>query len=509
MEQNRFLDTAAADSLRSLPLELRYRPFRHDQGLAPYFREAVRKEVADWLERLPESDSSLNLYTSGLKIYTTLNAKMQELAEKSMKEHMSELQDVFEKAYGAAAPWLSKEFRDGYIRQSGPYRKLEEAGWPHDRIMDSLEATRTMVLEDWKGERTVESSAADSLLHYARQLNTGSLSIEARSGAVLTWIGGIDYQHYKFDHISQSRRQVGSTFKPILYTAAMESGIAPCDYFSARKVRYANLEDWTPSNSGSGDEAYLNYSMQEALTHSVNTVAVKILERTGIRATIEQSRAFGITAELPEKPSLALGVGSIGIPELAGAYASFINDSRPQKPYLIQSIRDAQGRERYQHKAEPERPAYSKQTQQLMLEMLQSVVERGTASRLRGQYKLSGELAGKTGTTQNNKDAWFVGITPHMVHVSWVGLESYELGFPNTRIGQGANAALPLFALWYQKLGRDPLLRIWTQGQFENPDPSAAAMLECAPVKKDGFFKRLFTNPKKAKTRKFRGKSNP
>lgn len=221
-----------------------------------------------------------------------------------------------------------------------------------------------------------------------------------------------------------------------------------------------------------------------------------------------QARALGIHAELPETPALALGAGSIGIPEVAGAYASFVNGGRPLRPYSIVRITDRQGRTLYRRPAaQPARPAYSEQTRQIMLQMLQSVVDAGTAARLRTEFGLTGALAGKTGTTQNNKDAWFVALTPHLVHVSWVGLESHELGFPNTRIGQGAHAALPLFAGWYQRLKKEPALEYWTSGAFPEPDPKIRELMDCPPVKRDGFFKRLFSNPEKTKTRKFRGRN--
>ncbi|WP_370588488.1 transglycosylase domain-containing protein [Robiginitalea sp. SC105] len=509
MARNGYLEDGVADSLQSLPLVLDYRPYTANEGLAAYFREAVRRKVSSWLGDRAGTDSMLNLYTSGLKIYTTLERGMQQVAERTMQQHMKRLQADFEKAFGNRAPWKTDDrFIDRYIRSSPPYKKLAASGLEHAAIMDSLGKARPMVLADWEGEKEVRASTVDSLLHYARFLNTGSLAIDPRTGAVLSWVGGVDFKHFKYDHISQSRRQVGSTFKPVVYTAALEKGLDPCDYFSAREVRYENLEDWTPSNSGDKEEDYLNYSMQEALRNSVNTVAVKVLEETGIPRVLSQAKAMGIGAPLPETPSLALGTGSIGIPEMAGAYASYINDAKPVTPYLIRRITDRDGNEIYRHEEETvAAPAYSERTRQLMLQMLRSVVEGGTASRIRGTYGLKGDIAGKTGTTQNNKDAWFVALTPRLVHVSWVGLESHEIGFPNTRIGQGANAALPLFALWYQGLSRDAGLRKWTGGSFPEPGPDIANLLDCPPVKRDGFFKRLFSNPDKAKTRKFRDRS--
>lgn len=362
-----------------------------------------------------------------------------------------------------------------------------------------------MTLIDWQGEKTVQASTVDSIRHYMKFLNTGSLGIDPKTGGVKTWIGGVDFKHYKYDHISQGKRQVGSTFKPILYTAALESGFSPCTYFSARQVTYRNLEDWSPGNSGTKDEAYLNYSMEEALSKSVNTVAVKVLEKTGIPSVIMQAKKMGITAKLPLLPSLALGTGEIGIEELAGAYASFVNNGRAVRPYLIKVITNH--RDSVLEKFKPHmmsQPAFSEQTRQVMIEMMKSTIDRGTAARIRSKYKLTNDIAGKTGTTQNNKDAWFVAVTPNLVHVSWVGLDNHEIGFANTKVGQGANAALPLYALLQQKINAEPEFKKMAQAKFKKTKPYILREMDCEPVKMDGFFKRLFKNPNKRKEKRYR-----
>ncbi|MBT8184937.1 MAG: penicillin-binding protein, partial [Eudoraea sp.] len=294
----------------------------------------------------------------------------------------------------------------------------------------------------------------------------------------------------------------------ILYTAALEAGIAPCTYFSAREVEYKNLKGWSPANSGKKEEAYLNYSMEEALSNSVNTVAVKVLEQTGIEKVMDQAKAMGIFSELPKQPSLALGTGEIYLNELAGAYASFLNAGKAVYPYLIDRISDQNDSilSTFEPKIAQKR-AFSEETRQIMLEMMKSTIESGTASRIRSTYKLNNEIAGKTGTTQNNKDAWFVGLTPKLLHVSWVGLDHHEIGFKSTALGQGANAALPLFALFIQDLNRDPEFKYITRAQFQRPEEGVVKLLDCEPVKRDGFFKRLFSNPKKKKSRKFKGGS--
>ena len=293
--------------------------------------------------------------------------------------------------------------------------------------------------------------------------------------------------------------------KPIVYTAALESGLKACDHFAAQEVLYKDLEDWSPGNSNEEDETYLNYSMEEALTNSVNTVSVKVLEQTGIPNVIHMAQKMGIKEPLPELPSLALGTGAVRIEELAGAYASYLNHGRPVEPYLIQSIQDSEGNtlESF-NSGKIGQPAFSEENRLIMLEMLKSVVEQGTASRIRHKYGLKNDIAGKTGTTQNNKDAWFVAVTPKLVHVSWVGLDHHEIGFKDTSMGQGANAALPLFANWMQKLNTDPEFNAITMARFEQPNEEILRQLDCDPVVRDNFFKRLFKNPKRKKSRKFK-----
>lgn len=509
MVKNDFLMEKEKDSLTLLPLQLDYRKFDYSDGIAPYFREEVRKQLVKWSALEQEKGNTYNIYTSGLKIYTTLNYNMQVLAERVMKNHMTSLQKSFEKSYGKSAPWLvKKKIIERAVKSTAHFKKLLANGLNADEAWDSLNTKQNMTLSDWNGEKTVEASTIDSVKHYMKFLNTGSLSIDPKTGAVQTWIGGIDFKNFKFDHVAQSKRQVGSTFKPVVYTAALEMGIPPCAYFSAREVEYQNLKGWSPSNSGNKEEAYMNYSMEEALSKSVNTVAVKVLEATGIENVLTQAKKMGIFSELPEQPSLALGTGEIYLNELAGMYASYLNEGRAVFPYLIQNITNQ--KDSILTHFEPKRAkksAFSKETRQIMVEMLKSTINSGTASRIRSTYKLTNDIAGKTGTTQNNKDAWFVALTPKLIHVTWVGLDNHEIGFRSTRLGQGANAALPLFALWYQQLNKDKSFNHITKAQFKKPNIFVRDQLNCEPIKRDGFLKRLFTNPDKKKSKKFKSKN--
>ncbi|QLG44218.1 transglycosylase domain-containing protein [Costertonia aggregata] len=508
MGKNGYLKSYSLDSLIAIPITLDYRNFDYTDGLAPYFREEVRKQLLQWVQDQNDNGSDYNIYTSGLKIYTTLDYTMQQLAEKSMEQHMAVLQKNFEKSYGNNAPWTTdKKLIEKLVKRTSNYKKLKALGLPEKQIMDSLSKKKKMTLADWDRDMVMDVSTIDSVKHYMKFLNTGSLAIEAKTGAVKTWIGGVSFKHFKYDHVSQSQRQVGSTFKPIVYTAALESGIEPCTYFSAQEIAYKNLKGWSPSNSGNKDEGYLNYSMEEALSNSVNTVSVKILEKTGIPKILEQAKNMGITAELPQQPSLALGTGEIKITQLAGAYASFINDGIPAKPFLITAITTKKDSVLAIFKPKmAEKRAFSEENGQIMLEMMKATIDDGTASRIRSTYLLNNAIAGKTGTTQNNKDAWFVAVTPKLVHVSWVGLDNHEIGFKSTALGQGANAALPLFALWMQKLNSNKKFDSYTKASFPKASESVLEKLDCKPIKRDGFFKRLFKNPNKKKTKKFKNK---
>lgn len=507
MHRNGFIDKNELKASMDTKLALDYREFDYNAGLAPYFREEVRKQLIKWTEQENEKGGNLNLYTSGLKIYTTLNYKMQKLAEEVMARHMTQLQESFEKSYGKNAPWLKdKILMNKIVKRSSIFRKLKNQGFKESEIIDSLKNnTRKITFSSWQGDFEKDASTWDSIQYYSKILNTGTMSMDAHTGAVFTWIGGVDFKRFKYDHISQSKRQVGSTFKPIVYTAALEKGIAPCTYFSAQEIAYKNLEGWSPSNSGEKNETYLKYSMEQGLSNSVNTIAVKVLEKTGIGHVLEQAKKMGIKEKLPKLPSLALGTGEIRMTEMAKAYTSYLNEGKTIEPFIIKRITNQNDSilASFESKMN-EKSAFSKENGAIMIEMMKATIDSGTASRIRDTYNLKNDIAGKTGTTQNNKDAWFVALTPKLIHLTWVGLDNHEIGFKNTSLGQGANAALPLFALWYQELNKDKAFTEITQAKFPQPSASVLTALDCEPIKRDGFFKRLFKNPNKKKEKKFK-----
>ncbi len=502
MAKYEYLSAHRSNQTMSQPIIMDYQYFNHDLGLAPYFREEVKKELINILEKHKKPDSTVyDIYNDGLIIHTTLDYKMQVLAEEAMKEHMQVLQNDYEKSFGSAAPWKNnKDLVNNAVKNHKIYTIYKEQGLTEAQIEDSLSAKKDIELFEWNGNITKKISSLDSIQHYLKFLNTGMIAIEPTTGAVQAYLGGIDYRYFKYDHVSQSERQVGSTFKPFVYTTAIENGMKPCSYFSTKEITYTNLDNWTPKNASEQNDPYLNFTLEKALSNSVNTIAVKVLNEVGIPKVVDQVKKLGVTAVLSEEPAMALGTDGIKLKELAGAYASYVNEGKSVKPFYISRIEDKNGR--LIASFEPEiakAPAYSDYTRQVLLEMMKSTVEQGTATRLRATYNLKNDIAGKTGTTQDNKDGWFVGITPNLVTITWVGNDNYNIGFKTTALGQGANTALPIFAKLYQKMNLDSTFDPITKSKFEESSKEVLKDLNCRPEKRDNFLKRLFGKKKKKK----------
>lgn len=500
MQKYGYLDHEAVEAAKLQDVVLDYQSFSHDQGLAPYFREQLRKDVMAILDTLPTKNGEpYNIYRDGLIIHTTLDHNMQVLAENAMLTHMANLQQTHEKSYGNNAPWFkNREIILEAAKKTDIYARLKQSGLSDEEILKRLdENKRKMNLFNYGEDQVVEASTLDSIKHYAKFLNAGFIAVEPETGAVKTWVGGIDFENFKYDHVKQSKRQVGSTFKPIVYTAALENGISPCTYFSITEVTYAG--GWTPRNSGPPPEdPYMNYPLQTALSQSYNTIAVKVLMETGIMNVVNQAQRMGITSELPRVPSLALGTAELSLTEVAKAYTSFVNKGLPSTPYYITRIEDGEGNILAEFKPQVAGSrAFTNTNGQLMIEMMKATINEGTGVRLRSSYGLRNDIAGKTGTTQNNKDGWFVGIMPKLVTVTWVGADDHRIGFRSTSIGQGANSALPIFALFLKSLNEDERYNDITQARFPQPSETVLAMLDCEPEERDGFFERLFSGSDK------------
>jgi penicillin-binding protein 1A len=469
MLENNALEREVADSLCELPVVLDYINLSHNEGLAPYFREHLRLVLLDWAKNNPREDgTSYNIYTDGLKIYTTINADLQEYAEQAMNTQMTHLQGIFDRQWQNRHPLgNNSSIIIGKLEKTPVYRRLRKMGLSRDEIIDTLKVPKWMEVFTWQGIKKVEMSVYDSIAHYARFLHAGLLSLEANTGYVRAWVGGINSTYFKYDHVT-SKRQAGSTFKPIIYSAAIKKGMDPCSYIPNDSVVYPEYNNWTPRNSKGGYGGY--YSLKGALTHSVNTVSVKLLEETGIEEVIKHAEQMGITGELPEVLSLALGTGDVSLKELVCAYSVFLNEGRVVEPVFLKRIEDKFGNVLYEDDAAISNPVMDAHQARIMTEILKGVVDKGTASSLRTAYGFENEIAGKTGTTQHNTDAWFIGFTPVLITGVWVGGDHPGVRFRYGSYGQGATTALPIWARYMQRIYRDPLYRYSKELSFEIPD---------------------------------------
>lgn len=496
-----YISSDSLNSYTSRAPQFNVRSFNQNDGIAPYFRQQVKRELASILDTLKSpTGRPYDLYKDGLIVHTTLDYTMQAYAEASMVEHLSKLQRDFESSYGKGAPWFrDKTLLEPLIKQMPQYKAYKAQGLTEEQIRDSLNVKRDIQLWSWENDTIRKASAMDSLRNYLKLLNTGMVSVEPSSGAIRAYIGGINYNYFKYDHVSQAKRQVGSTFKPIVYTTAIESGMDPCTYFEAKPVEYPQYDNWMPKNTGGmgvDEDSLSEYSLKYALSRSVNTVAVKLINAIGIKRTIEQAKAMGINEAIPSEPSIALGTAQIEMIEMAKAYTSFVNKGKFVQPYCISKILDRHGTVLASFDAKPSnKPAFREYTRQVLLEMMKETVNSGTASRLRYTYGLRNDIAGKTGTTQDNKDGWFVGLTPALVTLTWVGNDNHAIGFRSTSQGQGANSALPIFAKFYQKLNKDSTYDSLTSATFDYTWKQVQEDLDCANVIRplpENFFDKIF-----------------
>lgn len=468
MASNKFLEQESCDSLSALPIKLDYRKISHNEGPASYFREHLRQKLLEWAENNPKPDGSrYNIYTDGLKIYTTINADLQAYAEQAVETHMEHLQRIFDRQWRSRDPWgKNNPYILKKLERTEQFERLKRRGMSREEIFETMKVPHQTEVFTWQGMKEMELSAYDSVVHYESFLHAGMLSMEASTGYVRAWVGGINSSFFKYDHVT-SHRQAGSTFKPILYAAALENGHDPCSYIENDSVVYEEYDDWTPRNSGTGYGGY--YSMKGALSHSVNTVSVKLLEETGIDKVIDFAHQLGIRSDLPEMLSLALGTGDVSLEEMVRAYSVFSNEGRMTTPIILRRIEDKNGDVLFENEPSFSELLLDPDHAMMMTEMMKSVVDTGTASSLRTIYKFENEIAGKTGTTQENTDGWFIGYTPVLITGIWVGGDLPNVRFRYGGYGQGAYAALPIWARYMQKINRDPLYRRSGKLSFEIP----------------------------------------
>jgi len=504
MLKNDLLTASEHDSLRDLPLQTSFRRQGHLEGLAPYFREYVRSFLKDWVaNNAKPNGEKYNLYTDGLKVYTTINARMQRHAEAAVQEHMSNLQRVFfMKEKGRKyAPFHNvteaemNKIMNAAVRRSRRYVTMRSKGFSHAQIMESFNKPVKMTVFTWQGDKDTVMTPMDSIRYYKFFYHSGMMAVEPQTGFVKAYVGGINYKHFKYDHVKQGRRQVGSTFKPFVYaTAIKQQHYSPC--FQVPNVRvciekgqYGLIKDWCPSNSD-GEYGGM-YTLKDGLANSMNTITTYLMKEVGPIPVIRLAKAMGIEAEMEPQPAIALGTVDISVHDMVGAYTTFANKGIYTEPLTITRIEDKNGVVLEEFVPQT-REVMSEEDAYIMLDLLKGVTRSGTGQRLRygsdyswinnvvtgAPYKFTNPIAGKTGTTQNNSDGWFMGMVPNLVTGVWGGCEDRAAHFGSTAYGQGATVALPVWALFMKKCYADPQLSV-SDRDFERPDAPISVQLDC------------------------------
>jgi penicillin-binding protein 1A len=500
MKRNGFISEVELDSLKQIPLEIDYTPDSHREGLATYFRAYLQQFMRKWTKNNPKPDgTNYDIFRDGFRIFTTIDSRLQKIGETAVDAHMANLQEEFflqntPKA-NPTAPFL--DLREGEIdtllhnkaRRSERWRKMRASGKDEDAIWASFQKPVEMEVFSWKGDRDTLMSPLDSIRYYKHFLRASMMSMNPLTGHVKAWVGGFNYKHFQYDQVYQGRRQIGSTFKPFLYATAIDQlRLSPCDIlpdalFCIEPMKHGNVDAWCPKNSG--DKYGRMRTLKNALANSVNTVSARLMDRVGPRPVINLARKMGITSYLPAVPSIALGTPDISLLEMVGAYSTFANKGIYVKPIMISLIEDKNGTVLFEVVPET-RDVLSQESAYVTIDLLKGVTEAGSGIRLRHQgadehnyayknvvtgypYQFENPIAGKTGTTQNQSDGWFMGMVPNLVTGVWVGGEDRAVHFKDIAFGQGATMALPIWAMYMRDAYAIPELGI-SMEDFEAPE---------------------------------------
>ena len=491
MLRNGFLTQRASDSLSKIDLQIDYTPESHREGLATYFRAYLQDFMKKWIKENPkENGEKYNLYRDGLKIYTTIDSELQKIGEESVNSHMKNLQKEFfaQNTYelNETAPFL--ELRLGQIDtllertayRSERWRNKLNAGWEKDEILKNFLEPTSMNVFSWKGEIDTIMTPLDSIRYYKHFLRSSMMSMEPQTGHVKVWVGGYNYKHFQYDQVKQGRRQIGSTFKPFLYATAIDQlKLSPCDIlpdalFCIEPMKHGNIDAWCPKNSG--DKYGKNRTLKNALANSVNTISARLMDKVGPRPVIDLAKKMGISSRIPAVPSIALGTPDISLFEMVGAYGTFANKGIYVKPVMVLRIEDKNGTVLYESVPET-LDVISEEAAYVTINLMKGVTEHGSGARLRHAglekenyiyknvvtgypYIFENPIAGKTGTTQNQSDGWFMGIVPNLVTGVWVGGEDRSIHFEEIAYGQGATMALPIWGQFMREIYLRPELGI-------------------------------------------------
>ncbi len=498
MKKYKFLTQEQFYVYKNKPLKLDFSIENQNTGMAAYFRSVIRDDIKRWIKQYNDENpgADLDLYTSGLKIYTTIDSRMQAYAEEAVMTNMRDQQKKFYEHWRGRNPWVKKDPRTkkyveipGFIeagaRRTTRYKQLKAAyGNDEKSLWEAMRKPVKMKVFVYGGKRNEKDttmSPLDSIRYYKRLLNTGFMSMDPRYGYVKAWVGGVNFRHIKFDHVRQSRRQPGSTFKPFVYLTAMDQGfVTPCSHITDRPTVFAHGEDnnngpaWMPKNS-TGRYSGQSLSLREALGQSINTVSAQLIKKTRAGAVIKYANDMGIESkDLPNNPTLCLGTGDVSVYEMVAAYCAFANGGTRVRPMMLIRITDKNGNVLKNFTPDAKQVISANRAYE-MLHLMRGAVEEpnGTAQRLRTQYKLlegGNEIAAKTGTTSNYSDAWFMGMTQHLVSGLWVGGDDRSIHFRTIELGQGGRQAMPAWAMYMQKIYKDPTLTQYRPEPFRKPN---------------------------------------
>ena len=493
MEKAEIITEAQKLQLQRLPIKLNFKLESHKDGTATYFREYLREYMKKWVEENKKPDGSdYNIYKDGLRIYTTIDSRMQLYAEEAVEAHMANLQEEFfdQAKENKNAPFvnISQAETDRILKKamkaSARWNIMESNDKSEEEIIASFKQKTKMKVFTWKGERDTIMTPLDSIRYYKHFLQSGLMAMEPQTGNIKAWVGGINYKYFQYDHVGQGARQVGSTFKPFVYATAIEQlGMSPCDSildgpFMIRKGEHNVTEDWEPRNS---DQKYRGMvTLKRALANSINTVSAKLIDKTGPEAVVELTHKLGVTSEIPAQPSIALGAVEITVQDMVAAYSTFANQGVYVKPQFLRKIEDKSGVVLYEPVPESH-DVLNKDIAFAVIKLLEGVTEGGSGERLRTEgggngdnrwtgypYMFKNPIAGKTGTTQNQSDGWFMGMVPNLVTGVWVGCEDRSARFRSLTYGQGATAALPVWGYFMKKCYEDETLNV-SKEDFDRP----------------------------------------
>lgn len=517
MNKYEYISETIKDSLQDTELDLNFSPESHREGSATYFRAYLDRFMKDWIKNNPKPDGqNYNLYNDGLKIYTTIDSRMQKYAESAVQRHMPRLQAEFDNqntpAKNKTAPFLEldeseiKRLLKTSMRRSERWRVLKNKGKTEKEIEASFEKPTQMSVFAWKDGKASEIDTImkpiDSMRYYKSFLHPGMMSMDPQTGHVKAWVGGMNYRHFQYDHVKQGKRQVGSTFKPFVYATAIDQlHLSPCDTLPRQQItieadKYGNPEPWTTKNSDGRYDGFL--TLKAALAGSVNTITARLMDKVGPQPVIDMARSLGVESDIPPVPAISLGTPDLSVYEMVAAYSTFANKGVYNKPVMVTRIEDKNGTILYQFTPES-RDVLSDEVAYTTLNLMEGVTQSGSGARLRrtwgadqGVYKkiitgypygFTNPIAGKTGTTQNQSDGWFMGIVPNLVTGVWVGAEDRAAHFKTIDYGQGAAMALPIWGLYMKDCYADLELNI-SKEEFERPQ-ELSIEVDCDKLKKN------------------------